>query len=72
MTADKKILAAFCLCLASFSAADAAGTEMIPAEEVRFNTVPVSWKWVSDTEVAFSYDGTFSDSLAFMYDARTG
>lgn len=34
--------------------------------------IPSSWKWVSDTEVIFSYDGTYSDSSAFVYNAAKG
>ena len=30
-----------------------------------FNRVPFSWKWVSDSEAVFSYDGSFNDSTAF-------
>ena len=37
-----------------------------------FNAVPRTWKWVSDKEVVFSYDGTYQDSTAFKVDARTG
>ena len=37
-----------------------------------FNEVPRAWKWVSDKEVAFTYDGTYEDSLAFKVDARSG
>ena len=37
-----------------------------------FNQVPRAWKWVSDREVMFTYDGTYYDSTAFKVDARTG
>ena len=37
-----------------------------------FNAVPRTWKWVSDKEIVFSYDGTYQDSTAFKVDARTG
>lgn len=37
-----------------------------------FNDVPKTWKWLSDTEVVFSYDGSYTDSSAFSVDARTG
>lgn len=37
-----------------------------------FNKVPRAWKWVSDREVVFSYDGSYEDSTAFMINARTG
>ena len=37
-----------------------------------FKQVPKAWKWVSDREVMFTYDGTYYDSTAFKVDARTG
>ena len=42
-----------------------------------WNRVPVLWKWISNTEVAFSYDGSFMDPDAFAVSApkhtvRTG
>ena len=37
-----------------------------------FNPVPRAWKWVSDRDVAFTFDGTYEDSTAFMVNARTG
>ncbi len=37
-----------------------------------FNPVPCAWKWVSDRDVVFTYDGTFEDSTAFMVNARNG
>ena len=37
-----------------------------------FNKVPRAWKWVSQREVMFTYDGTYYDSTAFKVDARTG
>ena len=37
-----------------------------------FNKVPRAWKWVSDREVVFTYDGTYQDSTAFKVDARSG
>ena len=37
-----------------------------------FNAVPGSWKWLDNTEVAFSYNGTFTDDAAFSVNARTG
>ena len=30
-----------------------------------FEPVPVAWKWVSDTEAAFTYDGSYTDGKAF-------
>ena len=35
-----------------------------------FNDIPKSWKWLSDTEVVFTYDGSYEDS--FSVDAHTG
>lgn len=35
-----------------------------------FNKIPVAWKWISDKEAAFTYDGSFNDSSAFAVDAR--
>ena len=37
-----------------------------------FNDIPKVWKWLNDTEVIFSYDGTYADSTAFSVDACTG
>ncbi|MBR5836545.1 MAG: DPP IV N-terminal domain-containing protein [Bacteroidales bacterium] len=37
-----------------------------------FNKVPRSWKWISDAEVLFTYDGTFADADAFAVNAKTG
>ena len=37
-----------------------------------FNRIPVSWKWIGETEVLFTYDGTYADSGAFAVDAKTG
>ena len=37
-----------------------------------FNKIPRAWKWVNDTEVVFSYDGSYTDSTAFSVNARTG
>lgn len=38
----------------------------------QFKKAPSSWKWISDREVIFSYDGTYTDSLAFSFNARSG
>ncbi|MCF0175271.1 MAG: DPP IV N-terminal domain-containing protein [Bacteroidales bacterium] len=32
---------------------------------------PAGWKWISGSEVAFSYDMSFTDSTAFCIDAKT-
>ena len=37
-----------------------------------FDKVPVSWKWLGNEEVLFTYDGTFADSTAFVVNARSG
>ena len=37
-----------------------------------FNKVPRAWKWIDETEVLFTYDGTFADAEAFAYDAKAG
>lgn len=37
-----------------------------------FRSVPSAWKWVGDDVAAFTYDGTYTDSTAFLYDARKG
>ena len=37
-----------------------------------FNDMPRAWKWISNEEVIFSYDGTYYDSTAFAVNARTG
>lgn len=47
------------------------------AGDTDFNRIPRAWKWLNQKEVIFSYDGTYSDSTAFVFDAsrrktRTG
>ena len=42
------------------------------ASAQEFNKLPRAWKWVSDTEAVFSYDGSYMDSTAFSVNARTG
>ena len=37
-----------------------------------FNPVPKSWKWIGDTEVLFTYDGTFADANGFAVDTKSG
>ena len=37
-----------------------------------FNRIPVSWKWIGDSEVLFTYDGSFADADAFAVDAKNG
>ena len=48
------------------------GLLAVAAAAQEFNAVPRAWKWVSDREVMFTYDGTYYDSTAFKVDARTG
>lgn len=37
-----------------------------------FRKVPSAWKWVGQGVVAFTYDGTYADTSAFLYDAKKG
>ena len=37
-----------------------------------FNRIPSSWKWIGDSEVLFSYDGTFADEAGFAVNAKNG
>ena len=37
-----------------------------------FNSVPAAWKWLSNEEVVFTYDRTYTDDAAFSVNARTG
>lgn len=36
-----------------------------------FEEIPAGWKWVSENDVVFTYDGTYTDSSAFSFNART-
>ena len=36
-----------------------------------FESIPSAWKWISDDEVVFTYDGSYTDSAAFSFDVRT-
>ena len=56
----KKVLFVIAVCLSV-----AAGAQ-------EFNRIPVSWKWIGDSEVLFTYDGTFTDADAFAVDAKSG
>ena len=49
-----------------------AGIVATAASAQEFNKLPRAWKWVSDTEAVFSYDGSYTDSTAFSVNARTG
>ena len=37
-----------------------------------FNKVPRAWKWIGQSEVLFTYDGSFVDADAFAVNAKTG
>ena len=37
-----------------------------------FNPVPRAWKWTSNENVIFTYDGTYTDDSAFCINAKTG
>ena len=44
-----------------------------PSEENAFvkpalDPVPSAWKWISSDKVIFSYDRTYEDSTAFVFD----
>ena len=43
-----------------------------PISAQTFNDMPSKWKWLDNRQVIFSYDGTFTDSTAFVVDAPTG
>ena len=36
-----------------------------------FNPIPLSWKWIGDEEVIFTYNGTYEDADAFVLDKAT-
>ena len=38
------------------------------AKEGSLNRIPSAWKWISPTEVAFTFDGTYADAGAFVTD----
>ncbi len=56
----KKILSSILIVLATFSAT---------AQE--FNPIPRAWKWISPSEVIFTYDGSYADSTAFSFNVKT-
>ena len=47
-------------------------TMSLSALAQEFNKVPRAWKWTSQDEVVFTYDGTYVDDAAFSVNARTG
>ena len=50
----------------------AAACVAVAAGAQEFNRIPASWKWIGDSEVLFTYDGTFADADAFAVDAKSG
>ena len=38
------------------------------AAQEGLNRVPSEWKWISPTEAAFTFDGTYGDAGAFICD----
>ncbi len=42
----------------------------LSAAAQEFNPIPRSWKWISPSEVIFTYDGSYTDSTAFVFNAR--
>ena len=44
----------------------------IAAMAQEFNPIPRAWKWIGDTEVLFTYDGTFADADAFAMNPKNG
>lgn len=71
MSISKKTLAtALSAVILAGGVSSAAGPENSGLKE--FARVPSSWKWVSGSEVVFTYDGTYTDSLAFSVNARSG
>ena len=49
-----------------------AGLIAFVAVAQEFNAVPSAWKWLNGNEVAFTYNGTFTDDAAFSVNAKTG
>jgi len=44
----------------------------VAAAAQEFNRIPATWKWIGNSEVLFTFDGTFADEAAFAVNARTG
>lgn len=57
--------------MAVCTASVASGTDAAN-EEKYFTRIPAAWKWISAKEAVFTYDGTYTDSLAFSVNARNG
>ncbi len=49
-----------------------AALAVMSAAAQEFNPVPRAWKWIGDSEVIFSYDGSYADSTAFVINAKNG
>ena len=45
---------------------------VVAAKAQEFNRVPSAWKWINEKEVLFTYNGTYTDSTAFVVNAKTG
>ena len=37
-----------------------------------FQRIPSAWKWLGNEEVIFTYDGSYADKDAFVYNAKSG
>lgn len=44
----------------------------VAAMAQEFNQLPRAWKWIGESEVLFTYDGTFADSSTFAVNAKNG
>ena len=44
----------------------------VTAVAQEFNPIPRAWKWIGNTEVLFTYDGTFADTDAFAMNPKNG
>ena len=42
----------------------------VQAYAQEFNSIPRAWKWLSNKEAIFTFDGTYADSLAFKVDVE--
>ena len=47
------------------------GFAAFSAAAQEFNPIPKAWKWISDEDVVFTYDGSYTDSDAFSVNVRT-
>lgn len=69
MNMKKEIITCFALFVSAFTSVYE-GSAADKAHE--FVKIPSSWKWISAKEAVFTYDGTYTDSLAFSVNARSG